>query len=220
MKLFKRFPHVIDRVPVSWNIELIGHDRGKRKVLHERTHNILVNEGRSFVCENIAASAFAGPSFTRHRNTVVRYMGFGIGGNRQTAPSASASPYSDAYPAGYGGTNVQNDTSLTTGRLERPVKATSTDWLVEVATPATFPSPTQVQWVCVFSQAAINIGSFTSVPLAEIALYSSAADKTLPNGGAGTYPGPTGNVLAYDTFDPFNKNAFFSVTAKWTWRLG
>lgn len=209
----------IEDIEVSWNLEILGFERGKRKVLHQRTHNIVVNTGRQFICENLAAQSFSPGGFVRHQNTVIRYIGFGIGGTRQNNPSAGTSPLSDAYPAGYGGTNAQTDTSTAVGLLERPVLATASSWMTEVASPATFPDATSVQWVASFSQGDINVAPHSSIPLSEIGLYKSSADPTLPNGGAGTYPGPTGHLAAYDTFDTLNKTAFFSLLARWTWRL-
>lgn len=209
----------IEDVEVRWNLEILGFERGKRKILHQRTHNIVVNTGRQFICENLAAQSFSPGGFVRHQNTVIRYIGFGIGGTRQNSSSAGTSPLSDTYPAGYGGTNAQTDTSTAVGLLERPVKATATDWMVEVAAPATFPDATSVQWVASFAQGDINVAPYSSIPLSEIGLYKSSADPTLPNGGAGTYPGPTGHLAAYDTFDTLNKTAFFSFLARWTWRL-
>lgn len=204
---------------VRSNLLITGYDRGKRKVLCQATHNIIVNGGRQFLVENIAAQSFAGASFTRHQNTVVRYIGFGIGGTRQTEPDASSSPLSDTYPAGYGGTNAQTDVDVAVGRLERPVLATATNWMKEVSTPATFLSASEVQWTATFGQLDINLAPHTSMPISEIGMYKSSADPTLPNGGAGTYPGPTGQMLAYDTFDSFGKHAAFSLVVQWAWRF-
>ncbi len=206
-----------ENVLVRGDIEILGFERGKRKVLHQHTTNIIVEGGRRFLCENAAASAFAGASFTRHQNTVVRYIGFGIGGSRQTHPDASSSPLSDTYPAGYGGTNAQTDTDMAVSRLERPVKATATNWLMEVATPASFPTTRKVRWTATFGQTDVNLAPYTLMPISEIALYKNTADPTLPNGGAGTYPGATGHIVAYDTFTPVPKTGFFSLQVFWTW---
>lgn len=208
-----------DLLDVTWNLELIGFDRGKRRLLHERTHNIVVNNGRQFIAEVLSASAFAGPSFTRTQNSVVRYIGFGIGGTRQNSVEASDSPLADAYPTGYGGTNDQTDVDVTISRLERPVKATSSAWLKQVATPATFPNATSVQWSALFDAADLNLAPHVMMPISEIGLYSSAADPTLPNGGSGTYPAATSAMIAYDTFTALPKTAFWSVLARWTWQF-
>jgi hypothetical protein len=206
-------------IEVKWNLEILGFDRGKKKVLHQRTHNIVVNAGRQFICEAISASVLSAGGFTRTQNHVVRYIGFGIGGTRQNNAAAASAPLSTAYPSGYGGTNAQTDTDVTVGRLERPVKYSSTHWLKEVVAPATYPDATTVRWESSFGQTEINIAPYDSVPLSEIGLYKSSADPTLPNGGAGTYPGPTGHMIAYDTFDTLNKTGFFTMVARWSWRL-
>ncbi len=35
-----------DAIEVNWNLEILGFERGKRKFLHQRTHNVIVNNGR------------------------------------------------------------------------------------------------------------------------------------------------------------------------------
>lgn len=204
---------------VKWNIEILGFDRGKKKVLHNRTHNIVVNNGRQFIVENISASAFAGSAFTRQQNSVVRYIGFGIGGNRQTYPGASQSPLADAYPGGYGGTNAQSDSDVAVARLERPVKCTQSAWMKEVAAPATYPNATSVQWTALFDVYDLNLAPYTVMPISEIGLFSSRADPTLPNGGVGTYPGVGTSMVAYDNFPTLPKTAYWSLLARWTWTI-
>lgn len=209
----------IEQLDVKWNIELIGYERGKKKVLHQRTHNIVVTTGRQMICEALSALSFGTGTFTRKGSSVIRYIGFGIGGTRQNTTDASTSPLSDSYPSGYGGTNTQTDADITVGQLERPVKATSGLWMREVAAPADYPTARSVRWTAHFLATDINVSPYTNMPISEIALFTSDADPTLPNGGAGTYPGPTGFVAAYDTFLPIYKTAFFNIEARWTYTL-
>jgi len=204
---------------VRSNLQITMYDRGKRKAHFQQTHNIIVYGGRTFIIENIAAAPFSGAGFTRHQNTVVRYIGFGIGGTRQNSSAASTAPLSSAYPTGYPGSNLQTDVDRNVNKLERPVKATSTLWMKEVATPATFLSVSEVQWTATFGQLDVNISPFTSIPVSEVAMYKSSADPTLPNGAAGAYPGAGGQVLAYDTFDSLSKNAAFTAVVQWAWRF-
>lgn len=206
-------------IQVRSNLQITLYDRGKKRKHFQATHNIIVYGGRTFLIENIAAQSFSGAGFTRHQNTVVRYIGFGIGGTRQNSADAVSSPLSDAYPGGYGGTNVQTDIDRNVGRLERPVLASAGLWMKEVATPATFLSVSEVQWTTTFGQLDINLAPHTAMPLSEVAMYKSSADPALPNGGAGAYPGPTGQTLAYDTFDTFHKNAAFTAVVQWAWRF-
>lgn len=208
-----------DQIEVKWNLELVGYDRGKRKILHQRTHNIVVANGRQFLLEAISGASFSGGVATRVRDAVVRYIGVGIGGSRQGASEASAAPFSDAYPAGYGGTNLQTDTSLTVSRLERPVRATPTAWLKQVAAPPAFPSATSVTWSALFDAADVNVAPHVSVPISEIGLYTSAADPSKPNGGSGDYPGATQHMIAYDTFVSLHKTGYWALLVNWTWTI-
>jgi hypothetical protein len=210
-----------EELDVTWNLEICVEDRGKRKIHHQRTHNIVVNTGREYLAKVITPSTLGGGgAFTRHDNSVVRYIGFGIGGARQTAPNAGTSPMSDTYPAGYGGTNTQADDDTSVARLERPVLVSAGPdlWMKEIVAPGTFPSFRETTFIATFLRPEVSFGGFTSVPLSEIALYKSSANPALPNGAAGAYPGGTGHTVAYDTFDPFSKTGGFQITVNWTFR--
>lgn len=211
---------IAEELEVTWNLEIDLFERGKRRRHHQRTHNIVVNTGRQMICEVITPQSLGPSSFVRTQDTVVRYIGFGIGGTRQNNPAASATPYSDAFPAGYAGTNAQTDTDVTVSRMERPVAVTNVPlWMQQISTPGTFPTGQSTRFIAVFGQADINFGSFTSVPLSEIALYKSSADPSLPNGSAGSYPGAGGHTMAYDTFDTISKTGLFSIEVRWEFRL-
>jgi hypothetical protein len=196
------------------NIEIDVRERGKL-VQRERTHNIVTNIGRQFLSEVIVSSVVS-PGLTRHQNTVVRYVGFGIGGNRQNSVLASNPPYSIDYPGG----NTQTDTDLTVTGLQRPVQVTAAPvWVREIAAPATFPTATSVRFTAVFSETDINFGPYASVPLSEIGLFTSAADPALPNGALGAYPGAGGLMVAYDTFNTVHKSGMFSIETRWDFRF-
>lgn len=210
-----------ETIDVRLNLEINLIERGKRRIWHQNTHNIVVNTGRQFLAEVITAASFGPGSFVRTQDTCVRYIGFGIGGTRQNLPAASAPPYSSAYPAGYGGTNLQTDTDVTVSKLERPVKVTTGPdlFMRELSTPGTFTAVERTKFITIFSESDINIGAFTAVPLSEIGLYKSSADPSLPNGGAGAYPGPAGHTIAYDTFNTIQKTGVFSIEVLWEWRF-
>lgn len=206
------------------NLEIIVRERGKR-VLREcrKVHNIYTNIGRQFICEVITASSFpTSTSFVRTQNDVVRWIGFGIGGNRQSSSSASSPPFSTDYA----GTNVQTDSDLTVSGLERPIAVTGIagipptgTYVKQVLAPGTFPSATFVEYIALFTETDLNFGPFTSVPLSEIGLFKGAADPTLPNGTVGAYPGPGGHILAYDNFNTVQKSGLFSIEVHWQLRL-
>lgn len=196
------------------NIELDVRERGKI-VQRERTHNIVTNIGRQFLAEVIVSDAPA-PTITRHQNTVVRYIGFGIGGNRQNSSIANNPPFSTDYP----GANTQTDIDLTVTGLQRPVKVTNVPlWMREITAPSTFPTATSVRFTSIFTETDINFGSYLSVPLSEIGLYTSAANPALPNGASGVYPGAGGLMIAYDTFNTVHKSGLFSVEVRWEFRF-
>lgn len=196
------------------NIEIDVRERGKL-VRREQTHNIVTNIGRQFLAE-VIVSDVAAPGLTRHQNTVIRYIGFGIGGDRQNSSIANNPPFSVDYP----GSNTQTDTDLTVTGLQRPVKVTSAPlWMTEIAAPATWPTATSVRFTAIFSETDINFGSYASVPLSEIGLFTSAADPALPNGASGAYPGAGGLIAAYDTFNTIHKSGVFSIEVRWEFRF-
>lgn len=205
-----------EHVEATWNIAIDLIEPDGKVVKHHRSHNIVTNTGRQFLSRVITAQSFSGASFIRTNNEVVRYIGFGVGGSRQTSALASAAPISTDY----GGTNLQTDTDVTVSRLERPVQVTADPlWMREVTTPGTFGSATSTTFITTFSQGDINFGSYTQVPLSEIALFKSGADPSLPNGTAGAYPGAGGEVIAYDTFAPITKTGLFSIQVRWSFNF-
>ena len=147
----------------------------------------------------------------------LQHLAHGIGGNRQVSPSISdVPPLSIDYP----GVNTQTDVDLTISGIQRPVRVTAAPlWMREIAAPPTFPSATSVRFVTVFSETDLNYGGYTSIPLSEIGLFTSAADPSLPNGAAGAYPGAGGLIVAYDTFNTINKTGLFSIEVRWEMRF-
>lgn len=210
-QVFETAPDVVVGV---FNIQIDVRERGKL-VQREETHNIVTNIGSQFLARTIVSST-AAPTITRHDDSVVRYIGFGIGGHRQNSPIADAAPFSVDFP----GVNTQTDTDLTVSGLQRPctVIAATPQWMTEIAAPATFPTATSVQFTAVFSETDINDG-YASVPLSEIGLFTSAADTTLPNGASGAYPGSGGLMIAYDTFNTIHKSGIFSLEVRWQFRF-
>jgi hypothetical protein len=203
-----------ETINVNLNLTISLRTKDGWDVWHRNTHNIVTNTGRQFMAEVI--SPMDG-TFARTQDNVVRYIGFGIGGSRQTDPGASAPPLS----VDYAGTTTQTDDDVTVSQLERPVMVTSAPlWMREIAVPVSFPSATSARYVADFVGSDINFGAYAAVPLSEIGLYKSSADPALANGGAGAYPGATGHMIAYDTFTPINKTLPWSIRVTWEWRFG
>ncbi len=198
------FPEDIE---LKWNVQISLEERGKQKI-HHRSHNIFTNVGRQFVLENISAAAFpSASSFTRLQDSVVRYIGFGLGGTRQNSSLAALAPIGTTL---YPGSNAQTDTDPTSTRLDL--------WMRQVGVIGSLPAQNRAVYVAVFSNTDLQVGA-TSMPLSEIGLFKSSADPSLPNGSVGAYPGPGGHMIAYDTFDTLHKTGQFSIRVEWSLRL-
>lgn len=204
---------LVATVEVKQNLIITARERGKI-VARREGHNIWLNLGREYLAQLIAYASF-GPDVPV-RDDRVKYMGLGIGGSRQLALGvANADPLLTAYP----GTNLQTDSDPGVVTLERPVRLTGgttpypgigTDtWLGQVAAPVVHPVATQTKFIRTFSSSEISYGTFLSVPICEVMMFSASADPTVYNN--------TG--IAYDTFDTISKTAAFELEVDWTIRF-
>jgi hypothetical protein len=204
---------LFETIEVKSNLILTARERGKI-VARREGHNIWLNLGREYLAQLIAYASF-GPAVAE-RDDRIRYMGVGLGGNRQLMLGvANAAPLVTAYP----GTNIQTDSDLTVQRLERPVRVSGSEdpypgqggdvWLGQVQAPATHPLATQTTFSRVFIDTDVSYGSFLSVPISEIMLFSGSANPNVYNN--------TG--IAYDTFDTIAKTAAIEFEANWTIRF-
>lgn len=203
----------IETIEVKQNLILTVRERGKI-VERREGHNIWLNLGREYLASLIAYSSMS--PLTPERDDRIRYMGLGIGGNRQQMLSlANASPLVGPYP----GTNAQTDSDATVTKLERPVRVSGgtvaypgvgTDiWLGQIAAPASHPTSTQTKFSRVFASSDVSYGAFLSVPVSEVGLFPGAADPTVYNN----------TMVAYDTFDSISKTAAFELEVDWTIRF-
>lgn len=204
---------IVDTIEVKQNLKLTVYERGKI-VDRREGHNIWVDLGREYLAELIAYSSFS-PDVTV-RDDRIKYMGVGIGGTRQLAlPTANSAPMVPAYA----GTNVQTDDDKTIAVIERPVRISGSEspfpypgddvWLGIIGTVTFAVPPTQVTFTRIFSQLEVSYGSFVTVPLSEIGLFTSAASPIYYKN----------NLVAYDTFDTLSKRSSFSLRADWTIRF-
>ena len=127
-------------------------------------------------------------------------------------------PMLTAYP----GTNTQTDLDPLVTTLERPVRVSGSTtvpgdpynpadvWLGTVQAPAIHSTPTEVTFRRLFLQTEISYSSFTSVPLSEVGLFTSAA---APIGQ------PFNTLVAYDTFDTISKTGAFEIEVEWSVRF-
>ena len=219
-------------IEVGSNLVLTLRSAGKL-VQQVKGHNIFLNLGREWLPKLISYSALppgAPPPplpVTPAEDMRIRYMGLGIGGNRQLQLAvANATPLGAAPPGAaghYPGTNIQTDTDPTVTRLERPVRLTSPIpaapvpppydfadvWLGQVQAPAVYPTTTSVKFVRIFSELEISYGPFLTVPLSEIGLFLSSPGAIYVNL-------PFNTCVAYDTFDSVSKTNAFSLEVDWT----
>lgn len=205
-----------ETVEVKNNLRITARERGK--VVQRRDgHNIWIDLGREYLAALITLVSY-GPD-TPERNDRIKYMGFGIGGTRQVAPGvANVAPMSVAYP----GTNLHTDTDPSVTTLERPVRISGsttgpTDpynpadvWLGTVQAPPIHNTATQVTFRRLFTQTDVSYSSFTTVPLSEVMLFTSAAN---PIGQ------PFNTGVAYDTFDTISKTGALELEVEWTVRF-
>ena len=210
-------------IEVKTNLKIIARERGKI-VTRRDVHNIFLDTGREWLSRLIAYKSY-GPHVFQDDNRI-RYMGFGIGGNRQVAPIlADATPIGgvgDPYEANSAtgiGANNQTDLDRSVTRLERPVRITggATNypgvggdvWLGQIQAPAEHLTGTSVTFRRLFSQEEISYIPFASVPLSEAILCTSAASPA--------FYLSTG--VAYDTFDTLSKSTAINVEVEWTFNF-
>src|SRR5688572_20281452 len=204
----------VDTIEVRSNLIITARERGKI-VARREGHNIWLNLGREYLAQLIAYNSF-GPD-TPVRDVRIKYMGVGIGGDRQLAlATANAAPISPPYT----GTNTQDDATPTVTTLERPVRVSGSStaypgisgdaWIGQIAAPPDLSGGTEVVFSRIFTTAEVSYSPFLSVPLSEVMLFTSAADpENYQNTG-----------VAYDTFDTISKTAAVNVEFRWTIRMG
>jgi len=204
---------IVDTIEVKQNLKLTLYERGKI-VGRREGHNIWVDLGREYLAELICYSSFD-PDL-KVRDDRVKYMGLGIGGTRQLAlPTANSAPMVPAYA----GTNDQTDDDRTVSEVERPVRVSGSEsgypypsgdvWLGTIGTVEFGTPPTEVTFVRIFRQIEVSYGSFLSVPLSEIGLFTSAASPTYYKN----------SLVAYDTFDTLSKTSAVNLRVDWTIRF-
>lgn len=213
MKSRRPATHLRATIEVRSNLILTARARGKI-IARRAGHNIWLNLGREYLAQLIAYTSLTPP--TAERDDRIRYMGLGIGGNRQLIANGSMNPN---VLAAYPGSNAQTDTDPTVIGLERPVRVSGSSdpypgdggdsWLGEVQAPATHPQATQTTFSRLFTETDISYAGFLTVPLSEAGLFTSAADPTVYNN----------TPVAYDCFDSISKTNAFDLEVQWTIRF-
>jgi len=204
---------IFEDIQVRSNLVLTMRDRGKI-VTKREGHNIWLNLGREYLAQLISYSSFS--PLTPARDDRVRYMGLGIGGNRQLISGGTMlSAVTTAYP----GANSQTDTNPGVTQLQRPVRISGsavtypgqgTDvWIGQIQAPPVHPVTTQTTFTRLFLSGEVSYGTLTTVPLSEIGLLTAAANPHVFNN----------TLIAYDTFDTISKTLAFELEVAWTIRF-
>ena len=177
-----------DALVLRANVMVELRERGKLSQRYE-AHNILVNLGRNWLISAIGEQD-TGTYPVTHPVRYIRYMGFGIGGSKQTVDVASEYPtLNSAYP----GSAIQDDTDPSVEHLERPIAIRTSGgsdvWLEEVNYTYDL-SDKYAQFSVHFSENDINVvssGSYPAVPISEMGLFlsdQSPSDNPYTNNGA------------------------------------
>jgi len=207
-------------VKIFSNVRLRLKDEKGRVVEERESHNIFLDYGRDWLAQLCSLDA----GYLPFRSDRVRYMAFGIGGTSQLVPSntirVTYPGYPDQWVAGSGGAGdpVQTDTDPTITALEWPVEVTSGIYYDDVSAPATFPGTGIVRFTGVLGINEVSFGTYTSVPLSEIGLFTEGVpDLAQPPIVAGTLPAEK-FMVAYNTFDTLSKTTAFVLQADWELR--
>jgi hypothetical protein len=232
-----------DTPKLECNVHVTLRDRpGGRIVEERRGHNIFLDYGREWLSELVALDT----GYTPFRSDRVRYMAFGIGGASQLIASATIRGTWAGFPndwdysnpanlstGGLGGSGsgdpVQTDTDPAVTGLEYPVQVTDQDYYDDVAAPASFPDAGVVRFTSVLGYNEVSFGSFTSVPISEVGLFTESVPfqnvPPLDSSIEVTPPVPpkpplgVRYMVAYHTFDTLSKTSSFVLQVDWELRF-
>jgi len=213
-------------IEIKSNVFITFRERGK-KVNSFEGHNRWVNLGREYIPRAMTPTAEWG----HLEPAVIKYMGFGIGGQYQTADT------SGALDTDYPGQKTFDHDDLTVVYLERPVKVTGTAgigtspgvWMnpiiVNGSTPAFIGTPAStVEYMALFSETDLYLsGAYSSVPLSEIGLFLSTQTASLVSNQVYDYGASPAYIntstrqklVAYFPFSPIQKTSLISVEVRW-----
>jgi hypothetical protein len=183
------------------NVEITLRERGKI-VARRSTHNIWASAGQYWLTQLVSLDASGTPLNDKR----IRYMGFGIGGCKQSSAAALVPPLSTDFP----GTNIQTNTQYNISTLERPCLVTSTTYMKEIQVVSQ-PTPYSLRLETAFSTSEITYDAtdHAQMPLSEVGLFLNGADTSVV----------TNPVMGYDVFPTAYKTNANSMHVVWIIRL-
>lgn len=216
-----------DIIQVKSNVFITARERGKRiPKLCRASHNVYVNLGRQFLAEVISPLAgFTG----RVNDSMVQYMGMGIGGDEQTIGIATTYPTLNSH---YPGQNIYSDLVTAVTWLERPVKVSGTAgtgaspgvWLNQVVAPPDLTGVTTVEFEALFADSEMHLaGAYPAVPLSEVGLFLSSETASRNSNEVYDYisapdyinTSTRQQLIAYNAFAPLTKTPTVSLEIHW-----
>lgn len=234
--LFGRRPgsSLYEHIQVKQQLEIVATERGK-VVSRHAGHNIFLDVGREWLARFIGLAVmppygtFAVPGDYPNPHRFPRYLGFGIGGNKQFYPKAAFSQvplvgYANANPA-WPPQFTQTDTDPGVFAMEAPcvmemnghlVLEDGCKWLTQIDTP-TFPggSPGEIRFSRIVMQNEISVAPFDLVPISEVMLFVDDPDPNFPY----KVPLNPGSGIAYDTLNTISKSNATALQLDWTFRF-
>ncbi len=185
------------------NITLTTRERGKIRQRWEGD-NIWVDGGRTFLSQLMSYSSYA--PLTPAEDRRVRYIGFGIGGYRQTNLGLSDNP---PLSVDYPGANTQTDMQPAVSQIQRPVRVSPGVFLRELPVPTISSTFFYAQYSFTLGLTDITYGSYLYMPISEVALYLTDA-----NTAVGTNP-----IVGYEASEPVLKTQNFTLDVNWAVRF-
>jgi hypothetical protein len=218
----KSGPRGAPPIKILSNVHLqLKNPKNGRIVAQRWSHNIFLNYGRDWLAHLIGYNT----GYMKFREDGIRYIAFGIGGTSQLIPSddirETYAGYPDKWNEGTGGSGdpSQVDTDPTVIALEWPVEITSGVYYDNIVAPVTFPETGIVRFTNILGINEISFGSYTSVPLSEMALVvNNLTDLTDPPVVATGLPIEK-YVVAYNTFDTLSKTNSYVLQVDWEIRF-
>lgn len=206
--------------PIS-NVWVQVKDAKTGALLEERReHNVLTNVGRAWLRNLISTKLYPSPLPSNgyvegaayvYTSEKPGFMGFGVGGSFSSAPYYSS-----------------QDELVTVTELEDYVKVDSTNYLKEVvaqtSAEGSFPTAYSVIFETEIPESEISFAGSTSksgnvvgtsVPVSEVGLYLTGADKTQTPAHADNNT----RMIAYNIFSPITITTAVVIRVEWEFRF-